>query len=401
MPKLNSRVPSYRKHKPSGQAVVTLNGMDHYLGPYGTKASHQQYDRLVGEWQANGRCLDDSEAITVTELAAAYWRFAKVYYQKDGRITQAWHIKTTLQYLKRLYGRTLARDFGPLAFKAVRSAMIADARFCRNYINALGGWIKRIFKWATENELVPPSVYHGLQAVSGLKKGRCEARESEPVKPVPQAFIDAVLPHVSEQVAAMIQLQVLTGMRPGEVATMRTCDLDVSGHIWSYRPQTHKTEHHGHERLIYLGPQAQRILRRWLKSDLQTYLFSAADAQAAHKVRRRLARTTPLWPSHLNRVPGRLTRAPKRAPRDCYDVASYRRAINRGIQRANATIDDTDKLIPNWHPHQLRHNAATAIRREFGVEAAQVMLGHAMIRTTELYAQKNMKLAIEVAQMVG
>jgi hypothetical protein len=28
--------PKYRKHKASGQAVVTLAGRDHYLGPRGT-----------------------------------------------------------------------------------------------------------------------------------------------------------------------------------------------------------------------------------------------------------------------------------------------------------------------------------------------------------------------------
>ena len=54
MPKLISKPPKYRKHKPSGQAVVTLDGHDFYLGPHGTKASHLEYDRLIGEWIQNG-----------------------------------------------------------------------------------------------------------------------------------------------------------------------------------------------------------------------------------------------------------------------------------------------------------------------------------------------------------
>ena len=33
------RVPSYRRHKPSGQAVVTLSGKDFYLGPWNTRVS--------------------------------------------------------------------------------------------------------------------------------------------------------------------------------------------------------------------------------------------------------------------------------------------------------------------------------------------------------------------------
>ncbi len=31
--------PKYRRHKASGQAIVTLSGHDHYLGPHGTAAS--------------------------------------------------------------------------------------------------------------------------------------------------------------------------------------------------------------------------------------------------------------------------------------------------------------------------------------------------------------------------
>ena len=45
-----SRVPSYRRHRPSGQAAVTLNGRDIYLGTWNTKASRAEYDRRVGEW---------------------------------------------------------------------------------------------------------------------------------------------------------------------------------------------------------------------------------------------------------------------------------------------------------------------------------------------------------------
>jgi hypothetical protein len=86
MPRLTESLPKYRKHRASGQAVVTLNGKDHYLGPHGTKASRQEYDRLVGEWAQNGRRLPASgtQCITVLELIAAYWRFAKSFYVKDG-----------------------------------------------------------------------------------------------------------------------------------------------------------------------------------------------------------------------------------------------------------------------------------------------------------------------------
>jgi hypothetical protein len=61
MPRLTRSIPSYRKHRPSGQAVVTLCGRDFYLGPHGTKASKLAYDRMISEWLQNGRQLRREE----------------------------------------------------------------------------------------------------------------------------------------------------------------------------------------------------------------------------------------------------------------------------------------------------------------------------------------------------
>jgi hypothetical protein len=80
-------LPKYRKHKATGQAIVTLSGNDIYLGPHGTKASKLEYDRLIGEWLANGRRLPveaDDKPVSVIELGAAYLKFAKSYYVKNG-----------------------------------------------------------------------------------------------------------------------------------------------------------------------------------------------------------------------------------------------------------------------------------------------------------------------------
>jgi len=77
------RLPSYRLHKPSGQAVVTLGGKDFYLGKWNSKASRQEYDRLIGEWLAGGRVSppgEETSGLTVAELCLRYWQFAKGYY---------------------------------------------------------------------------------------------------------------------------------------------------------------------------------------------------------------------------------------------------------------------------------------------------------------------------------
>ena len=69
-------------------------------------------------------------------------------------------------------------------------------------------------------------------------------------------MVKAVQPLVSRQVWAMIELQGLTGMRPGEVVLMRTSDLEMTGDVWTYTPHRHKTEHHGKKREVLLGPRA-------------------------------------------------------------------------------------------------------------------------------------------------
>ena len=203
------------------------------------------------------------------------------YYVKNGKpTTEPASIRRAIRPLRKLYGHTSARDFGPLALKAVRQAMI-DSGLCRNEVNKRVGQIVRAFKWAVGEEMVPPSVHHGLQAVSGLRRGRADVRESDPVKPVPEAFVEAIRPHVSRQVWAMVELQRLTGMRPGEVCLMRSRATSTrragSG---STRPPSHKTEHHGRERRSTSGPRPRTILRPWLRPDLRPPFSPGGDGGA-------------------------------------------------------------------------------------------------------------------------
>jgi integrase len=291
----------------------------------------------------------------------------------------------------------LARDFGPLQLKAVRQAMV-DANNCRNVVNKRTSRIVRIVKWAVSEGMIPPSVHHGLRAVDGLRRGRCGVRESEPVKPVPDAFVDAIKTYVSRQVWTMVELQRLTGMRPGEVCFMRTIDIDTSGRVWTYTPASHKTEHHGRERRIHLGPTAQSILRPWLRTELRAYLFSPAEAMAERRAEMRERRKTRVQPSQQNRAKSR----PAKRPGDVYTVESYRRAIAYGITRANAERAKTgEPEIPSWHPHRLRHSAATRLRREFGLDVARAVLGHSSPAVTEVYAELDGAKAAEAMERVG
>jgi hypothetical protein len=162
MPRIAGSVtPKYRKHKASGQAVVTIAGRDHYLGPWRSKASKIEYDRLIGEWLAAGRSstgLVTAGDLKVTELLLRYWQFAKQHYRKDGAATGGVNnIRCAVKPLKALYGHTLASEFSPLSLKALRQHMIGIG-LCRTLINQRIGIIRRIFKWGVSEALVPPAV---------------------------------------------------------------------------------------------------------------------------------------------------------------------------------------------------------------------------------------------------
>lgn len=389
--------PSYRKHS-SGQARVTLYDVgsgerkDFMLGKYGTKASRVEYDRIIAEWLSNGRRFSKAAVandLTVNELIARFWKHAEQHYRRpDGTTTNELNdYRLSLRPVRELYGDTPAKDFGPLALRTVRDRMIAD-NLARGVVNQRIGRIKRMFAWAASWEILPESIHSALSKVEGLQRGRSDARETEPVKPVAEHIVNATMEHVSPTIAAMIELQWLTGMRSGEVCSMTTGAIDVAGKIWFYRPTEHKMSHAGRERSIALGPRSQAIVKQYLSTDLQAPLFSPARTVADRMVILRAKRRSKVQPSQRDRRKAK----PQHKPGQWYNRNSYLVAIRRGCERAG---------VDYWHPHQLRHSAATRIRKEFSVEHAQVVLGHAQLGITQLYAEKNEALAATVAAKIG
>ena len=392
MPRLVNRPPKYRHHKASGQAIVTIEGRDHYLGLYGSPESHEKYQRLVAQWterQKDSVCHVTSSSIDVSnlrvcELLVAYLDFAKNYYVKNGCPTGEYrNMKDAIRPLLDLYETTPVREFGPAALRAVREKMIAS-NLSRKVVNARINRIKRIFKWGVEYELVDSRILQGLQAVSPLKAGRSRARETQRVMPISQDHIDAVLARVTRPVRAMAQVQLLTGMRPGEVVLMRACDIDMSGKVWIYRPASHKTEHLGKERIICIGAQAQAIIGLFLKPEVDAYLFSPKEAvlDLRKKLNAKNGRS-----GTILRVSGY-----RRCPSNRYTRNSYHNAIYKACVKAK---------ISSWGPNRLRHNRATFIEKRFGLEAARAVLGHKSAAVTEIYVEMDLNMAAEIMDQIG
>jgi integrase len=256
-----NKIPTYRRHKASGQAVVTLNGADHYLGKWNTPESKAEYQRITGEWLARGRRLSDrrgsadkADDLLVKELILGYHSHLTPSLPdvEVDKLTRA------LKPVRELFGETKASEFGPVRFKAVRAKMV-DAGLCISTINQRLGVVKRMVAWGVENEMLPGDALHRLKAIAPLKAGR-DARAPRKVLPAPDADIDAILPHLTPAVRTMVQLQRLTGMRPNEVVGLTTGQVDRTVDPWIYSPLKHKTAGRGKDRPIPLGPQAQELL---------------------------------------------------------------------------------------------------------------------------------------------
>ena len=184
MLKLLNTLPRYSKHLDTGHAIVQFAGKTQYLGAYGTKASRREFDRLVSEWVVAGRPsapTPQAGELTIAELLIGYWRHAKTHYVKHGRATSEQDsVRMALRFVRELYDTTPAANFGPLALKAVRERMVAHG-LARNTINANCRRIRRVFRSAASEELLPMTVWQALATLPGLQRGRTQSRESSAV----------------------------------------------------------------------------------------------------------------------------------------------------------------------------------------------------------------------------
>lgn len=442
------RTPSYRQRRGYTQAIVTLTDSitkkrrDYWLGEHSAPESRERYHRLIAEWEVRGRRLPPADfdqpvaartrGITVSKVIHEYWRHvSKLEDQGEFR-----SFCIVLRLLRRYFGRTPASEFGPKKLRFLRDEMIRGGAtenpprkpWSRKYINVQVQRIRRLFKWATAHELLPVSVHQSLSTLEPLRRGRSSARETDKVGPVPQHLLNGVRPHLSRPVRALVELQLLTGARPGELLGMRPVDIEIDERtrVWTFKPETHKNAYREHERVIYFGPRAQQVLRSFLfDRPMTAYCFSPAEAERERRATLHATRKTPL--SYGNR-PGTNRRCePRRKAGERYTAASYHRAVQYACNRAfpppaplSCWPGETKKawqarLTPaqreelrtwrrqhRFHPHQLRHNAATLLRREFGLEAAQLALGHASAQITDaVYAERDRAKVIEIMRKIG
>lgn len=387
------RFPAYpsKKH-PTGQARIRLNGKQVYLGVFGSPESWRKYHQLQSEWAAglagcetqpkpNRNPTENPGTITVAEAVARWTRHAGEHYDPAGR--EGGQFRYALQVVVRLFGSRPVSEFDSLSLETVQKAMATgswmsleekeaarkrglEIGWCRNVVNRRTVRVQTAWRWLERQRLVPEGRHANLCTVGGLRLNDRSVRHTKRREPATWEQVQKVLPHIQAKrrhrpVAAMLEVQWFSGARSGEVRQMRPCDIDRTGEVWLYRPQSHKTAHLGQDRIIALGPECQRVLAPWLL--------------------RAKRKDHPLFTT---------TKKGKKP----YTAFAYCQAVRRAVAKAG--------LPKGWSPYQCRHAAKLRITRAMGLDAARAQLGQKSLSSTNGYAaQQDLETAAEVAKKLG
>jgi len=269
--------------------------------------------------------------------------------------------------LREKFGDLAADNLGPKKLRDLIEREAEKRDWSLTYSRDVLAKVKMIYRWAVEEELLEVAAYQRI-VVCKIRNGR----KTTPKAPVDDQLVDQTLAHLSPKLAAMVRIQRLTGMRPGELVMMRPNDIDRRrDDVWIYTPEHHKTEHHGKSRTIYIGPNARAILAPWLLK-AEEYVFPTRRAEH-------------------------------------YSSDSYRQMIQRAIDRINRQRNKEAKeagcepiLLPKWSPNQLRKAAAKAVRDQEDVETAAAVLGHSSsVVTQDHYATASAERAVDWARQFG
>lgn len=367
--------PPLKPHPATGQACCRWSegGRDQwkYFGKWGTAGAKAAYRRFAAEWNTDGPPPPAGDSF-VAEVVIRWRAHCDRTYRKRGRVTSEVHLcRAATRHLVELYGDTPAAEFDPKKLRAVRAQMAAEG-WTRKTVNGHVARIVRMFAWAAVDGAAPKAVYDLLALVEPIAKGRdFPTADPEPKKPVPRADIDAVLPHLHPRPKrravydAMIRVQLLTGMRPGELCSVRPADIDRTREPWRYEvTEYNKMLHREQTRVLFFGPEARALL-----SPLLT--FAEPD---------RPVFMLPPWR--------------KKAAWSPISVVRYRNVIRRACLAAG---------VPVWTPHRLRHNRATEVMDKYeDASAAGAAIGDSPEVLRQVYADRpGEAVAKRIAEATG
>lgn len=362
------KTPKYRRHSTRDVGFIEWRGKRHYLpGKWDSLESLTAYrkflrDHVLADNQPANPSF--STSITVAEVVAGFLVYAMDRYGDDANSEYA-NCYYALTHLTEFAGHAPVTEFGPRKLKEYRQWRITNGN-APGYVNDQVNKIKRAFRWAVSEELIPASVVTGLESVDGLPRHKRKRAN------VPWEHLEAILPHLSSTIRAMALMQWYTGARSESICFAMPKQFDRTQNPWFWRP-IHKTEKIRKTELILpVGPNAQKAIVGFFDVEEDEPLFSPRSVSNNRKYRR------------------------------FYRVRSYRQALVRAQERVNEQRrKDGLKEFPHWFPHQLRHSRGQLVREKYGVEAAQGILGQDSLDATEIYTTRRLALAFQAALEIG
>lgn len=379
--------PKLCRHKSSGQGYVTIHGKREYLGAFGSPECRRNYRDVLKRFEdrQTPRAVRQSiylgAGATVKQLVTEFMKaVADVKYQIDGEKTST-HNACRLYLVDGLaaqYGAMLADDFRHPEFEEFRLQYL-ERGYARNSMKILTGRVLALFRWGHRRGAVSAETLTSLKASPEPDEGE----EREPIAPVPADVLALVLatleapeppPDVPgirrdhyakrRRQAAMMRLQELVGMRPGELCRMRGKEIDREGKVrvgnrivqvagpdgepycgWIFQPGRHKTMKKGKTVAYLIGPKARAILEAWLPADPDAYVWRGKDGSGPYQLR------------------------------------SYREGIYEACQRAK---------VSRFGPHKLRHTCVTKYGQVAGIEKAGQVVSHQSLDATARYFERTL-----------
>lgn len=311
-------------------------------------------------WEEHTRQIrkGDAKVVTVDDLCTAWGQHAETYYRTaDGKPTsEVAQVIIGVRLFREMFARAAVSELTHADMMRWRDAAERSG-VARTTVNKRVGILKRMMAWALDAGMISAATKCELSQVQPLKRGRCLAHETTPVRPVDDATIEKTLPAMMPNTADMVRVHRLTGMRPEEMCALRWADIDTTRRPWVYRPRDHKNKWRGMPRVVLIGPRARTILER--HRDAETP-FSPMTAMSEWFAAKREAAVSP----------SRVSRRDPHCPRKlgtAWATGSYTKTIEAACARVG---------VPAWGANRLRHAFATDVRRGFGLDACRAVLGH-------------------------
>lgn len=357
--------------------------------------ANKRYFEWIQRWKTSAVVRGEVKAYCIADL---YPNFRKWQSNRMGSKTGILEYDYAMKPLLDLYGNESPDELSTRKLKQIRDKYI-EAGWSRPTINKRVRQLIYFAKWLVSEEYIGSDVLVSLQSVQSLRYGETE-KESKPVHPAKIEYVRAAQVFMTNALRSMVEVHLLTGMRPGELCGMRWEEIDTKSieDVWLYRPTEHKTKHHGQDRLIAIGPRAQSVIVESLGSQPRTgavfpvslhsdETYSDARSQYRPKQGGFDYRVAPSYQQRLYKQRLKLL-----TDTTGWTANGYYQAIVRACKHAG---------VPKWTPNQLRHLYATMTREQVGLEITSSMMGHSKVETTQIYAESSLRQQIMTAKTLG